>query len=291
MDDEICRNFLLVRTNLEYDSNIKNYKFNDDTHFKQYCDSNKCDTDLEKINAGCLYLLYTFFGSSDLFSKYANNYMNIIDYIMIWLGYMLNLKEQVGDKSNLQYFYKTYIDGTDKYKNSITYIKEYNNYKELIDKTNMINMDINDIFKFYDAFKLLCEMYTGFDNNKSNSTNCSEKANEFVEKYKDLNGDSNNTEGSVNCKDFPLLQEIKTSKNTAQSSKQNPEQTIQILEQISEVTSLSSSIGNKLIPFLSIFGTIAFFLGISYKYSLFKSRKRFRKQHLREKLKNKEETG
>ncbi|CXH19895.1 Plasmodium variant antigen protein Cir/Yir/Bir, putative [Plasmodium berghei] len=76
-------------------------------------------------------------------------------------------------------------------------------------------------------------------------------------------------------------EKINTSTNTAK----RPEQAS---AQASEVTLSSSSIGNKLIPVLSIFGAIAFFLGIGYKYSLFKSRKRSRKQHLREKVKNKE---
>ncbi|ETB58015.1 hypothetical protein YYC_04277, partial [Plasmodium yoelii 17X] len=44
-------------------------------------------------------------------------------------------------------------------------------------------------------------------------------------------------------------------------------------------------IANKLIIVLSTLFVIAFFLGISYKYSLFGFRKKSQKQHLREKLK------
>ncbi|SCL83748.1 Plasmodium variant antigen protein Cir/Yir/Bir, putative, partial [Plasmodium berghei] len=48
----------------------------------------------------------------------------------------------------------------------------------------------------------------------------------------------------------------------------------------------NSSIGNKLLTVLSIFGVTTFFLGISYKYLLFGRRKRAQKQYLREKIKN-----
>ncbi|SCL82224.1 Plasmodium variant antigen protein Cir/Yir/Bir, putative, partial [Plasmodium berghei] len=126
-----------------------------------------------------------------------------------------------------------------------------------------------------------------------------------------------NSKGA-NCTNFPSLatiEEIQTlEKNSEQLSAHSSEQTVnsslqdseqiftqsskhiytqgseQISEQRStqapEVTSPSSSIGSKLFTVLSIFGAMAFFLGISYKYSLFGFRKRSQKQHLREKIKN-----
>ncbi|VUC58732.1 BIR protein [Plasmodium berghei ANKA] len=307
MDAEICRNFIYLMTKFPDKLINGQYKIEDDQHFKQYCNNDSCDTDLEKVNAGCLYLLDAFYKNSDLFQSVANSNINIVEYIIIWLSYMLTLKENTSSSmSHLQHFYTTYINGGDKYKNSITGVTEYTNYKDLIDKTNMMKMDIKDISKFYDAFKTLCEMYTAFDESTSNCTKCSEKANQFVEKYKELNGDSSNTEGTSynkilstlstdynnlknKCSNIASFPEINTSTNTAKITKQTSEQTVQNSAQTSEVALLSSSIGNKLIPVLSIFGAIAFFLGIGYKYSLFKSRKRSRKQHLREKLKNKEE--
>ncbi|SCL86138.1 Plasmodium variant antigen protein Cir/Yir/Bir, putative, partial [Plasmodium berghei] len=86
---------------------------------------------------------------------------------------------------------------------------------------------------------------------------------------------------------IPSLPEKKTTQDNVQSSKDNSEQISgQFSGQFSEDTSSSSSIGNKLFTVLSIFGAIAFLLGISYKYSLFGFRKRAQKQHLREKIKN-----
>ncbi|SCL81543.1 BIR protein [Plasmodium berghei] len=296
MDAEICRNFIYLMTKFPDKLINGQYKIEDDQHFKQYCNNDSCDTDLEKVNAGCLYLLDAFYKNSDLFQSVANSNINIVEYIIIWLSYMLTLKENTSSSmSHLQHFYTTYINGGDKYKNSITGVTEYTNYKDLIDKTNMTKVDIKDISKFYDAFKTLCEMYTAFDEDTSNCTKCSEKANQFVQKYKELNNNKGSSYNKIlstlstdynnlknKCSNIASFPEINTSTNIEKS----PEQaSVQNSAQTSEVTSLSSSIGNKLIPVLSIFGAIAFFLGIGYKYSLFKSRKRSRKQHLRERPK------
>ncbi|SCL82371.1 BIR protein, partial [Plasmodium berghei] len=296
-----------------------------------YCNNKICNTDLEKINAGCLLLFNQFFGSSTSF-KYHNN-INIVDYIMIWLSYMLNLKKNERNK-NLEYFNKIYINN-DKYQTSIDKVGDCSNYKDLIDKKKyFLDISNENMSKIYNLFKILCNMYTDFDKKNPDCAKYIPKANEFVKNYQELYGDSSITEDSpyykllstlsndydnfkkecsdANCKDIPPLQLIEktqvtvnlsehTSKQISkqtvetseqspkQSPKQSPEQTVQTvqkLEQISEVTSSSSSIGNKLFTILSIFGAIAFFLGISYKYSLFGFRKRAQKQYLREKIKN-----
>ncbi|CXI14729.1 BIR protein [Plasmodium berghei] len=320
MNDHVCRRFLFVRSWFpdKLDKN-KNYQFISDEHFKKYCTSNRCIGDLEKINAGCLYLFKELFGSFDLF-KYHNN-INIVDYIIIWLSYMLNLKEQAGNKSNLQYFYKTYINN-DMYTNTIGGVEGYTSYKDLIDKKfYFLSMDKSIISKLYDAFKLLCNMYTEFDATNPTNKNYLDCAKKFVKKYQELNGNSNITGNSsynkllstlsndydnfkkkcsgANCTNLPPLatiEEIKTSEqssayNPAHSSAQIPahsssQSSEQFSGHISEDPSSSSSIGNKLFTVLSIFGAIAFFLGISYKYSLFRFRKRAQKQYLREKIKN-----
>ncbi|SCL87535.1 Plasmodium variant antigen protein Cir/Yir/Bir, putative, partial [Plasmodium berghei] len=280
----------------------------DDHHFKEYCDNNKCDSDLEKVNAGCLYFFNAFFKDSSLFEFVAKSNIDIVEYIITWLSYMLNLKKnEENNITNLNHFYSVYINGGDKYKKSITGVSGYTSYKDLIDKKkDLMDISNENMSKFYDAFKSLCEMYTEFDDTNKNCTKCSGKAKEFVEKYKNLNENSNNTEGSPyrkilstlstdynnlknKCSDSSSFPSIETTQISVKGSEQTSEKTVQNYAQTSEVALLSSSIGNKLIPVLSIFGAIAFFLGIGYKYSLFKSRKRSRKQHLREKLKNKEE--
>ncbi|EAA20152.1 putative yir4 protein [Plasmodium yoelii yoelii] len=274
----------------------KKYQFKTGNFLDSYCDGKGCDTDLAKINGGCLYLFNKFFGSSELFKSVANSNINIVDYILIWLSYMLNLKEQVGI-SNLQYFYNTTIDN-DRYKKTINGVTKYSNYKDLIDqKKYLIDMDKKIISNFYEAFKLLCEMHAEFDDNSQYCAKCSENASNFVNKYKEMNENSDITSNgsykqllSTLSKDYD---NFKNKYNNSQHFKSSPIPTIEGIQtsaqqilQISGDTSSSSSIGNRLFTVLSIFGVIAFLLGISYKYSLFGFRKRFKKQQIREKIKN-----
>ncbi|CXJ06213.1 BIR protein [Plasmodium berghei] len=290
------------------------YQFKDNTFLNSYCGSYSCDTDLKKVDAGFFYLVNELFGPSGVFKNNEKSNINAVEYIIIWLSYMLNLKDSTGNI--LTNFYKIYIKNQEKYKNTINGVEGCSNYDDLIYKKNeLMNITNEKLSKFYAPFKLLCEMYSAFDENKKNCTNCSGKAQEFVDKYKNLKEDSSITNDSScnkilstlsndynnlknKCSNISSLPDIKTAQNNVQtskqSSKQSPEHTsatnsVQISEQISGKFSedpSSSSIGNKLFTVLSIFGAIAFFLGISYKYSLFGFRKRAQKQYLREKIKN-----
>ncbi|ETB61218.1 hypothetical protein YYC_01157 [Plasmodium yoelii 17X] len=272
-----------------------------------YCSSNTCSDNLEKINAGCLYLLDAFFKDNSVFKTDANSNINIVEYIIIWLSYMLSLKQQVGTNTNLQYFYNTTINN-DKYQKSITGVEQYyKNYKDLIDKKkDLINMDMSNISKLYDAFYALCMMHFEFNEKSPDCGKYLVKAKEFVEKYKKLNNVSDTNKDSpynkllstlsndydnfkkkceiAKCNNIPPLQPIDQTKITGDFS-EHSKQTSELTVKSSEVAS-SSSITSNLFIVLSIFGAIAFFLGISYKYSLFGFRKRFQKQKLREKLKN-----
>ncbi|WBY54887.1 PIR protein [Plasmodium yoelii yoelii] len=269
-----------------------------------YCFGNNCDNDLEKINAGCLYLFDAFFENSDLFMSVANSNIDIVEYIIIWLSKVLNrIKNEHGN--SLKFFYDIYIKNHDKYKNPIYGVENhYNSYKDLIDKKNMMNINIKEISKLYDAFTTLCMMYVEFNEKSSNCKKYLEEANKFVDQYKKLEGDSSITDKSsytqllftllndynnfinkcsgINCPNISSFPSIEKAENDIRSS----EQIVQKLEHVSEDPSSSSSITSNLFIVLSIFGAIAFFFGISYKYSLFGFRKRFQKQKLREKIKN-----
>ncbi|ETB59309.1 hypothetical protein YYC_02828 [Plasmodium yoelii 17X] len=276
MNDHVCRKFLLVRNWFpDKLNNAGNYYFNGDNIFKEYCTSNSCDSDLEKLNAGCLFLFDVFFKDFSVFKNHNN--IDIVYYIIIWLSYMLNLKKNVEGITNIQHFYGTSINSDNRYKTTITGIPGYDNYKDLIDKkTDLKNMDMNKniISKLYDAFKLLCDMYTNFHESTLHCSNCFENAKNFAEKYKEMNqnsditsndyykqllytlsNDYNNFKKYCNskggkCEEYPTLSTIEK---------------IQSYRHISEDTSSSSSITNKLFIVLSIFGAIAFFFGISYK--------------------------
>ncbi|ETB56996.1 hypothetical protein YYC_05343 [Plasmodium yoelii 17X] len=281
-----CRKFLLVRNWFPDQLIHGKYHFYGDENFKEYCTSNRCDGDIEKINAGCLFLFDAFFKDSSVFKNHNN--IDIVDYIIIWLSHMLNLKPQE-NMSNISYFYNINIKNHEKYTNSITGVPGYNSYKDLIDKKKEL-MDISNekLSKLYNLFKILCNIYTNFDDKNPDCGKYITNANEFVNKYQEVYGDYSNTDSSLyrqilsnlsigygnfkkKCKDIPPLLDTKTDQTFAQTS---------------EVTSSSSSIGNKLFIVLSIFGAIGFFIGISYKYSLFGFRKRAQKQKLREKIKN-----
>ncbi|CDU16859.1 hypothetical protein YYC_03883 [Plasmodium yoelii 17X] len=293
MDKRVCKFFYAVRTSLSDKLDNKgNYKFTNERNFNEYCTNSRCSDNLGKVNAGCLFLFDALFKDSSVF-KYHND-INMVDYIIIWLSYMLNLKKSEENMSNLQYFYNMYINNNT-YKKSITDVAEYNSYKDLVDKANMVNMDMKIISKFYDAFNELCMIYIEFDEQSPNCKNCLKYANGFVEKYKKLKEDTSITKNSSynkilsslstnydnikkKCNNFPSLSTIGTANNFVQDSAYSS-------GQISEDTS-SSSIGNKVFIVLSIFAVIPIFLGISYKYSLFGFRKRFKKQQIREKIKN-----
>ncbi|ETB58014.1 hypothetical protein YYC_04281 [Plasmodium yoelii 17X] len=306
MDYDLCKQFSELRkyypdelgTSSEHD-------FHQNGNIKDYCPNgdagNRCETEPDKIKAGCLWLF------EQLFLENKKN-TNTVQYIITWLSYKLNQKTY-NEINNLNDFYNKCIKDNTHYINCkqgsqdcSTSLKDntgYNNYKEIIDKRKkLLNINIENMSKFYDAFKPLCNMYTEFNANNTHNKKSLENASQFVKKYSELN-DPNNTKdedyfqvlsklsndynnlktycdsNSVDCIDIPSLTQTKTE-----------EIGVGDFELSSEVTSSSSSITNKLIPVLSIIVAIPIFLGIFYKYSLFGFRKRTPKQHLREKLKN-----
>ncbi|CAD2112513.1 CIR protein PIR protein [Plasmodium vinckei] len=171
------------------------------------------------------------------------------------------------------------------YTTDIEINKFYNNkikdngptYKEIIDtKKDLMNINTKEIYKFNGPFSILCLLYNEIKKNNWDCTKYSEKANEFVQNFEELNEDSNingntsyskllstlsddynhlkNNYGNNNSCNFPPLPKVKAPPST-------------------------------LIPVLSTFPVIPVFLGIAYKYSLFGVDKLFQRQYLRKKLK------
>ncbi|EAA20450.1 putative yir2 protein [Plasmodium yoelii yoelii] len=224
MNKEVCIRFKNVREWLSYEV-IKGFNNNFDENLKKYCDNGSCYDPFDKISAGCLYLFDELFAGFKQFTSVANRNINIVDYILISLGYMLNL---IIDKDNgsIETFYNTYInnDNTDnKYNKIITGVTGYETYNELIYiKEDLMSIGIKAMSKFYDVFILLCDICTGVDENSTNCGNYLEKANEFAKKYDELNEDYYNGRYSPYnqllstlsndyynlksiCYDFPLL--------------------------------------------------------------------------------------
>ncbi|SCL95407.1 Plasmodium variant antigen protein Cir/Yir/Bir, putative [Plasmodium chabaudi adami] len=282
MNENMCKIFEVVWEDFpdELDSD-GNYKFDAigfcDTYCGNDCDNN-CNNDIDKINAGCLFIFNSLFGDSDSYMNNAKSNMNITQYILAWLSYMLGLKND--NNINLNYFYNEYINKIKEYNIVITGAESYyNSYKDLIDqKENFMKMDKNIIFKFYDAFKSLCIMYNEINEDTTHYDKCLEKANAFAEKYTELKEDYNIDKDSSYNELLSILS------NDYDSFIKKHGTLCSDLPSLSDY-SRSSATKNTLIPVLSIFVAIPFFFGIAYKYSLFGFDKRHQRQYLREKIK------
>ncbi|CDU16193.1 PIR protein [Plasmodium yoelii] len=319
MDHKLCGRFDHLRKSLSDELNKSaNLDFYSNGSIRDYCPNGdsggnkECKTELDKIKAGFIWLF-----EQNIVNRVSNLSKEQTDifiiYIIIWFNYMINLKPD-NNTNNLNDFYTKYTEGNTHYNyckknnndcsNTLKEKMGYKSFKEIIDKRkDLLNNNFEYMPKLYDAFKLLCKMYTELDASDKQSKKYLENAKNFVDKYDELNvsdiaednpyyqvlstlsNDYNNfknycEKNKVDCSDIPSLSSIKTTKNSEEVSELS-----ELSEQSFEDTSSSSSVTNKLIPVLSIFGATAIFLGISYKYSLFGFRKRSQKQHLREKLK------
>ncbi|CDU16607.1 PIR protein [Plasmodium yoelii] len=285
MEDDICGKIDYLKKYLP--DNLENSKldFYGNSNFQKYCPNNNCHTDLEEITIGFLWLLEQYFTIYRDKGNSVNDAKPFFLYIILWLSYKLN-KNSEHKTTQINEFYTKYINNSDKHGSFISDSNRYTNLREFIDKQkDLFNINIENLSKFYDAFKLLCNIHSNLEMNDHNKL--PNNANEFVKKYQELNGDSNNTDKSSYGQILTILStDYNKLKEKCRNITSLPELTANISALTSEYTSSSSSIGNKLFTVLSIFGAIALFLGISYKYSLFGFRKRFQKQKLREKIKN-----
>ncbi|ETB56071.1 hypothetical protein YYC_05897 [Plasmodium yoelii 17X] len=286
MDKTLCEQFDELKKNLPDDlENYASVNFNQNKDIKYYCsngesDDTECKTDLDKINAGCLWLF------EQLFVKKKNNNINTVQYIIIWLSYKLNKKKYNGI-NNLNDFYTNCIENNTHYtsckqdgvdcSNQLQTNTGYTNYKEIINKRkSLLNINIGNMSKIYDAFKLLCNAYNELGGNDKTSKNYLVKANEFVKKYNELNvsgidkddhyhqvlstlsSDYNNFKSYCDsnggdCSSISFLTSIETEEHGVQS-----------FGKICDDTP-SFSIVKKLILALLIFSAISIFLGIFFK--------------------------
>ncbi|WBY57705.1 PIR protein [Plasmodium yoelii yoelii] len=266
-------------------SETAKYKLEDISNFNKYCPKEDCNSELEKITIGFLWLLGQYVNKYPNKGNDINSAKPFFLYIILWLSYKLNQNSD-SKPTKIYDFYTENVIGNHKYKLFIEDSSRYTKLNEFIDKQkDFMNINFKELPKLYDAFKLLCSMHDNVAMSKDSNILLN-SANEFVSKYQELSEDSNNTDGSSYKQILSaLLTDYNNLKNKHSSITPLPDITADVSAYISRVTSSSSSTGNKLFTVLSIFGAIAFFLGISYKYSLFGFRKRFQKQHLREKIK------
>ncbi|SCL95416.1 CIR protein [Plasmodium chabaudi adami] len=267
--------------------------------FKSTPKKNECHSYEEMISSAVLFFLKWLETSYDYQDDFKND--KLAEYAILWLSYKINKNTQ-NIATSLNDFYAKHIEKNAKYSEKIIKAGDNKTYKDIIyKKQNLMNMNINDISQFYDALKLLCNMYNELSDDNPNCAKCSKDAKEFVNKYNELNNDSDITRNSSysqilsnlfndynsfksyraekcsKCSGIPSLPDIKPAQFSGQDNAES-------LVDISEDASSSSSIASKLIPALLIC-SMPLFLGIAYKYSLFGFDKRLHRQYLREKVK------
>ncbi|ETB57324.1 hypothetical protein YYC_04832 [Plasmodium yoelii 17X] len=280
--DDICGKFVVLRKHLSDELNKEaEFGLEEITDYKDYCPKEDCDTELEKNTIGFLWLLGHCFYALKNKSNIDTNAFFI--YIISWISY--KLKQFTNENfTTINDFFTNSVIGNVKYSKFTSQAFKISDLGEYMKERNdLMNINIEDMSKLYDAFKLLCNMYSEVATNKDDNT-VLDNANRFVQKYKELTN-------YYNIEDTPrsqilstLLTDYNNLKIKCKGCTSLPDIT-NISALASVDTSSSSSIGKRLFAVLSIFGAIAFFLGISYKYSLFGFRKRAQKQYLREKIK------
>ncbi|EAA18394.1 putative yir3 protein [Plasmodium yoelii yoelii] len=239
-----------------------------------YFPNNNCSSDEEKIIPGFIMLLKKL-DEESLESD------QIVEYASLWLSHKLNQKKQNGT-TRLNEFYTNHIETNSCYKDNIDKTTDSNsniNMTVIEKKIRSMDIDIKDIYNFYDAFKSLCNMYseTDVDNYKCNK--CLENAGEFFEKCEKVKNVFDITKGSSYLQLWlSLSKDYKDFESNYNSFLCNTGPPL-------VACSRSSVTKNTLISIAIIFVAASILLGVSYKYSLFGFRKRFQKQKLRENLK------
>ncbi|CAD2095629.1 PIR protein CIR protein [Plasmodium vinckei petteri] len=229
---------------------------------------NYCPHDRRREGIGTCYFYHEMATSGvinlvEKLMKHGLDYDKLAEYAILFLSYKLYQNPEYSHRK-LNDIYTNHIEKNEYYNNKI----KVNGLtcKEIINrKKDLMNMNIKEISKFYEALKTLCNMYNNYNESGLNCEKFSNDANEFVKNFKELNDDSNiNGNASYSkllftlsddynnlknkCTDFPPLPKVKTPPS-------------------------------KLIPALSTFSVIPVFLGIAYKTIFKKKIKKNKEEH------------
>ncbi|CAD2099516.1 CIR protein PIR protein [Plasmodium vinckei brucechwatti] len=232
----------------------------------KYCPYNStfksgvCFDYLRMASSGVINLL------ENLKDKNGLEYDKLAEYAILFLSYKLKQHSQ-HKSTNLNTFYANHIEKNEYY-NKI----EVNGLtcKEIIDKKKDL-MNTNEISKFNGPFSILVLLYNEIKKRDVDCTKYSTKANEFADKFKELNNDSN-INGNTSYR--KLLSILSDDYNNLINKCPN-------FQSLPEIKTPPS----KLIPVLSTIPVIPVLLGIAYKYSLFGIDKLFQRRYIRKKLK------
>ncbi|SCL84255.1 CIR protein [Plasmodium chabaudi chabaudi] len=290
MSKKLCEIVNLIDSEIIVNVNNSNVRIKNDTKINHYCPTSlkeeECNKNILIVNSAIIELLKII---KDFVNEDALESGKLTQYTILWLCYKLNLMSYEGI-SNINDFHNKYIKDKESDIQKIVDVEAYNIYKDLINKKgDLVNMDIKIMSKFYETLKFLCKLYTGCNEKETNYANYLQDANDFVKEFQKLNENrsitGNESYSQILSSLFNDYNNFKNdcAKNCSKCSDIAPLPDI-ILPPSSGVTSPSSSIEKTLIPVLLAF-SIAFFLGIAYKYSLFGFDKQLKRIHSREKLK------
>ncbi|WBY58360.1 PIR protein [Plasmodium yoelii yoelii] len=294
---------------LVLDPDSQNYTFNGSLT-EIHCPDNNCGNDDNKKISSAFIAFLVYFKNIGIDENLDSD--KIAEYAILWLGHKLNQKTQ-NETITLNKFYNNHIEKNSKYEENI--FKDNKIKKDdICKKIKSMNIDIKDIFNFYEVFKLLCKMGGEVDKIKGQCNICLKSAGEFYEKYEKLKNGLDINKGSSYLqllsslsKDYDKFKEkyntrgcsdIKFLESCSQSSvKKSPVTNCPVTESpvtncpVAESPVTNCPVAecpvtkNTLITIAIIFVAASILLGVSYKYSLFGFRKRSQKQHLREKIK------
>ncbi|CDU17769.1 PIR protein [Plasmodium yoelii] len=282
MDDDICGNFVVLRTYLpdELGESAK-IDFKSSSSLKKYCPNGNCNTNLDKIMAGFLWLFEENCSKFQKTPSDENKMITIFLYIISWLSYKLNQNSEY-NFTTINDFYTKHVNDNQQYTSIINDVSKCTNFKKIIDKQkDFLNINIEDMSNFYDAFKLLCNIHDNVTRNVYDNT-LSGNAIHFFNKYSEIN-DYYNIENTLYSKILSFLStdynnlKTKCDKNLDQSKK------FPILptERATKTFLRQSSIQISVVPMTFIFCALLIYLGIVYKRSSFDFRKRIQKLNLR----------
>ncbi|EAA17876.1 putative yir3 protein, partial [Plasmodium yoelii yoelii] len=245
----------------------------------QHCPNQNCDNDDKKISSAFIAFL-NYFNGTGIDKNLDSD--KIAEYAILWLGHKLNQKTQNGT-TKLNDFYTKQIKTNSKYEENIF---KSNRIKknDIENKIESMNIDIKDIFNFYEVFKLLCKMGDELDKNKGQCNICLKSAGEFYKKYENVKNGLDIDKGSsylqllfslskdydkfkekykTVCGDTESLETCLRSSVTKSPVKECSVKEIPVTECPVKECPVTKSI---LIPIAIIFVVASFFFGISYKF-------------------------
>ncbi|ETB57318.1 hypothetical protein YYC_04826 [Plasmodium yoelii 17X] len=281
MDDEMCGDLVLLRNYLPDElGKTSKSKLKSLNSLNKYCPNGECNTELENITAGFLWLFEKNCSMSKNTKYNESNISAFFLYIISWLSYQLNQNSE-RYFTKISDFYNEYISNNKNYMNLMNDGNTCKKLKEIIDKRkDLLDINIKDMSNFYEAFKLLCSVHGTVAMSKYDNTLLGD-ATIFYNKYAELN-DYYNVENTPHSK---ILSDLLTDYNKLKEKcDSNVNNSIQFPSLPTERATKSflenSSIKISVIPMIFIFFALII-LGIAYKRSSSDFRKRLQKLNLR----------